>query len=154
MVVRRAEDADIDVITSMYSELYKYLQTCGLRHEADIEQIKNSLKSQIRSKLFCILVAEDGEKRLSGFISASVGRIDRRLRGGIIGIVNDIYVRPSERLSGAASALLDTAEGWMRESGAQSVTCDIIAGNEQGLKFWHKRGYANVSISAQKMLGE
>ncbi|HBR08726.1 MAG TPA: hypothetical protein DD735_07515 [Clostridiales bacterium] len=153
MVIRRAEDADIGALMGMYRRLYAHLKACGLCYEPDFEQIENALSAQIRARLFCVLVAEGGGG-LAGFISAAVSRVERRFKGGLVGVINDLYIEPSARGTGAASALADAAETWMRESGAESARCDIVAGNAGGFAFWHGRGYADASVAARKSLAE
>lgn len=152
MNIRRADESDLKDIIAMYELLYSQLQSQGMPYELDPEQTFSSLTTQIRSKLFCILIAEDDSQNKLGFLSSSVSRIDRKLRGGLVGVINDVYLYPAGRGGGTASALLSEAEAWMRESGAQSAKCDVVVGNDEGLRFWHRHGYADVSISIHKSL--
>ncbi len=151
MIIRPAQEADLPVLERMYAELYDMLSGVGMPYELDRDALADILSAQIRSRLFRLLLAENDGVCI-GFISAGVSRIDRKFKGGLVGVVNDIFVEPSARKSGAAAALLEEAESWMRESGAKSVKCDIIVGNEGGHKFWTAHGYSDVSFSAHKEL--
>ena len=151
--VKQAQIEDIDVIVCMYKELYLHLMRSGLPYESDVEQIQKSLLSQIQSKLFRIFVAErDGE--IVGFLSACLRRIDRRFQGRVIGVINDLYVDTNQRNNAIGTTLVCEAESWMRRNGARTVQCDIVVGNVMALDFWHRRGYVDTSISAQKSLEE
>jgi GNAT superfamily N-acetyltransferase len=153
VVIRQAQIEDMNSIIDMYDELYVYLMHSGVHYKPDMEQMKNSLLSQIQSKFFCVLMAEhNGEA--AGFINACLRRMDRRLKRSVIGTINDVYVYPSRRGNAVGTLLVREAELWMRRNGAQSVQCDIVAGNTEGLNFWHKHGYVDAIISAQKSLEE
>lgn len=149
-IIRQAVDADIDALVRMYGALYDMLSRQGMPYLLDRERTRDVLSAQIRSKLFCILVAE--REQPQGFISASVSRIDRKLQGALVGVVNDIYLEPAARGEGTASALLLKAEAWMRAAGAASVQCDVVVGNEIGHRFWRAHGYQDVSVSTYKKL--
>jgi L-amino acid N-acyltransferase YncA len=151
MAIRAAREGDLEAVLSLYVKLYDTLMGLGMRYELDGEKLREMLPSQMKSKLCHILVSEeDGE--INGFISASVSRIERRLKGGLVGVINDIYVETQSRGKGTASELLKNAEEWMRSSGAQSATCDIVVGNENGRGFWRAQGYEDMSISTFKPL--
>lgn len=151
MEIRQAQEADIPALEEMYGKLYELLAQAGMPYELDRDALGEILSAQIRSRMLRILVAEH-EGICVGFLSAGLSRIDRKFKGGLIGVIHDVFVQPSARKLGAASALLEEAEAWMREAGATSVTCDIVVGNEDGHRFWASRGYGDVSFSAQKEL--
>lgn len=151
MEIRRAQETDIPALEGMYGKLYDLLTQAGMPYELDRDALGEILATQLRSRMLRILVAEH-EGACVGFLSAGISRIDRKFKGGLIGVIHDVFVEPSARKLGAASALLEEAEAWLREMGAKSVTCDIVVGNEGGHKFWASRGYGDVSFSAQKEL--
>jgi len=151
MVARQARIDDTDRIINMYEELYAHLTDSGFSYDPDIEHIRNSLPSQIQSKLYLILVAEqDGET--IGFLSACLHRADRKFKSSLIGVVNDIFVYPGQRGKSAGAMLVREAESWMCENGAQSVQCNVVAGNSSALTFWRNHGYADAVIITSKSL--
>ena len=151
MNIRQAQEADIPALERMYGTLYDMLTEAGMPYELDSDALSEILSAQIRSRMLRLLVAEH-EGACVGFLSAGISRIDRKFKGGLIGVIHDIFVEPSARKLGAASALLEKAECWMREAGAKAVKCDIVVGNEGGHRFWASHGYGDVSVSAQKEL--
>lgn len=151
MEIRKASKEKIVELLEMYDELYKVLRSYGMPFELNNNQMKHILEVQLESKMYNILIAEDCEESI-GFISASISKIDRKLVGGMIGTINDIYVHNEARGRGIASALLSETEEWFRRVDVRTVKCDIVVKNDSALGFWRSHGYLDMSISALKSL--
>ena len=52
-----------------------------------------------------------------------------------------LYVDPRAQGAGVGSALLEHAEGALREEGASEATLSVFAGNEHGRRFYEARGW-------------
>jgi GNAT superfamily N-acetyltransferase len=139
----------------MYGELYKALGGFGLPFGLDMKGLSELLPVMLRSKLCCVIVAEDGEG-VCAFLSGAVARIDRKYAygTGLVGRVSDLYVAPGKRGSGLADSLLRAAEDWFRQSGAAIAECDVLTQNLPAGRFWDKRGYRDLSCLKYKILQE
>lgn len=90
-------------------------------------------------------VAEDtGE--LVGFIIAR--RTARRL-----GHIITLDVREARRRQGIGSALLRTAEEWLRSEGVARVRLETAADNPAAVTFWEKAGFVTVGVLKEYYLG-
>jgi ribosomal protein S18 acetylase RimI-like enzyme len=68
------------------------------------------------------------------------------------GVVQNIYVVPDKRGTGVGGALLDAAEAALAEQGADVVTLDVMAGNEDAQRFYRRHGYREHRVSVEKEL--
>ena len=146
MLIRNALESDVPVIGELYEKMYDTLRDCGFPYALDAEALADVLKTLCKSRLCCLLAAED-ESRIVGFISAALLRLDRKLKNedsAPVGIINDVFVLPELRGRGIASALCDAAEDWMRESGAKTVRAEVVSGNTGAFGFWKKRGCSDL----------
>lgn len=66
------------------------------------------------------------------------------------GVVDNLYVRPGVRNRGVGSALLAAAERSLREAGADLVSLDAMAENENARRFYRRHGYAPHRIEFEK----
>jgi ribosomal protein S18 acetylase RimI-like enzyme len=57
------------------------------------------------------------------------------------GIVENVFVHPDYRDHGIGSALLDTAERALAESGVDTIALDVMADNDAARRFYARRGY-------------
>ncbi len=155
-LIRDGRPEDLETVVGLYRALYAELEGYGLIFSLEEEGLERALETQLRSKLCLVAVAEE-EGELVGFLSAGVVRMDRKLSyegRSAMGLIHDLYLTPAARGRGTASALLDRAEGWMREAGAEVAECQVVRGNTLGAAFWSRRGYDPVSVTRAKPLGE
>lgn len=152
--VRIADSEDIGVLQKIYCDMYEYLSNCGLPYELNKDNLEEVLKLQLKARNRVVLLLEekafllqgkvDKSRIISGFLTVELHRMGRRMEGdgcNIIGHVSEIYISPEFRGGGRASALLDVAEHWSKNSGAYLMECEVLNKNEKGLKFWDKMGY-------------
>ena len=146
MLIRNALETDIPALAELYGKMYDTLGDCGFPYALDTETLADVLKTLCKSRLCCLLTAEE-EGKAVGFISAALLRLDRKLKNedsAPVGIVNDVFVLPELRGRGVAAALCDAAEDWMRENGAKTVRAEVVSGNRGALGFWKKRGCTDL----------
>lgn len=70
----------------------------------------------------------------------------------LTGVVYELYVDDATRGSGAGSALMDGAERWFRERGAQRVKIEAFAWNEPAIAFYQRRGYVLSDVILTRRL--
>jgi ribosomal-protein-alanine N-acetyltransferase len=90
-------------------------------------------------------VAED-EGQLVAFI---IARQVARRHGHII----TLDVREDRRRQGMGTALLKTAEEWLRGEGVTRVRLETAVANRAAVAFWEKAGYVAVGVLPSYYLG-
>lgn len=155
MIIRRAEERDLEQLLDLYDRLYDILiHEYGFPFDFSRAENAAVLTVQIKSRLFCIFVAEENEK-LNGFVHGSISKLDRRLSYNgqkAIARIDDVYVSPEARGNGAASALMQEAEAWFRSEEVVVAESYIVSGNQQSMRFHNKRGYEAIASRTFKKL--
>ena len=67
--------------------------------------------------------------------------------GERIGVVETLAVLPEERGRGIGSRLLDSAEGHLGEIGVSFYEVSSVAGNEEAISFYERRGLERCRVS-------
>jgi len=70
------------------------------------------------------------------------------------GLVENLYVVPDWRGSGVGSTLLSAAERRLRERGAETVSLEAMAANEDARRFYRRHGYEPHRVEFEKPLDD
>lgn len=155
MIIRRAEERDLEPLLDLYDQLYDILiREHGFPFAFSRDENRAVLSIQIKSRLCCIFVAEQ-DNALLGFVHGSISKLDRRLTyqgEKVIARIDDVYVSPETRGTGVANALMQEAEAWFRSEEVAGVESYIVSGNQQSLRFHQKRGYEIIASRTIKPL--
>lgn len=155
MIIRRAEERDLEPLLDLYDQLYDILiREHGFPFTFSRDENKAVLSIQIKSRLCCIFVAEQDDALL-GFVHGSISKLDRRLSyegQKAIARIDDVYVSPQTRGTGVANALMQEAEAWFRSEEVAGVESYIVSGNQQSLSFHQKRGFEIIASRTIKQL--
>lgn len=152
--IRPAEPADVAALVPLFSAYLDALSGMGLRYAPRHEGVPELLESRVKSRRALLAVAEE-DGVLLGFVCAGTRRIGGEYLAegqGVVGYVDDIYVRPGSRGRGIASALADRAEAWMAESGVGAVELHVLLDNPGAAAFWRSRGMEPMSALCHKRL--
>lgn len=68
------------------------------------------------------------------------------------GVVQNLFVRPTYRDAGLGTLLLDRAEAELADDGADAVSVDAMAGNEDARRFYRRQGYEPHRVTLEKRL--
>jgi ribosomal protein S18 acetylase RimI-like enzyme len=101
-----------------------------------------------------VLVAEIGGA-LAGFIIFGVTEEFGELvppETRLLGQISDLWVAPTARGRGIASALVDAAEARFREAGLKRVEISALAGNTQAQRLYESLGYGPYHVTLAKGL--
>ena len=85
---------------------------------------------------------------LAGMLSCQL--VISTAQGGPSGLLEDLFVRPAWRGRGIASALVAAVEAWCCERGATRVQLLADVGNDGGLAFWERAGYAATRMVCRR----
>jgi ribosomal protein S18 acetylase RimI-like enzyme len=133
MIIRKAKKKDIkqlSILLDKYRVFYK--------QKGDVARAKTFLKKRMKRKESVIFVAEE-RKELIGFtqlfpIFSSVSMMRTWL-------LNDLYVNEKARGKGAATALLNSARKFGRETNAKWLLLQTAADNFTAQAVYEKNGW-------------
>lgn len=138
MVIRPYQPADVPT-------LHRIDRLCFPR---GVAYTLSELRGFIEHPGSVTLVAEDDAGQIAGFIIAQVVRLGKR-RGASVrrecrGHIVTIDLRPQNRQQGLGSALLQQAEAWLIQQGADTVFLETAADNRAAISFYRKHGFRLV----------
>jgi GNAT superfamily N-acetyltransferase len=85
-------------------------------------------------------------------IGYAVARVERLADGGLLGVVDDIYVDPGARAVGVGEALMDHVLGWCRDQGCFGVDSLALPGDRATKNFFESFGLVARAIVVHKPL--
>jgi GNAT superfamily N-acetyltransferase len=86
-------------------------------------------------------------------IGYAVARRERLADGGLLGVVEDIYVDPGARAVGVGEALMDHVLAWARDQGCFGVDSLALPGDRATKNFFESFGLVARAIVVHKPLG-
>jgi ribosomal protein S18 acetylase RimI-like enzyme len=138
MEITAPETDDADAIADAWVDLAAGQRRYGslLRAEANREAVREAITRSI--VVGGLLAAYDPD--LVGFVmfGPESGTYEQRAEKGV---VENLYVVPGRQGEGIGTALLEAAEETLAAGGAEVITLDVMADNDDARRFYRKRGY-------------
>lgn len=98
-----------------------------------------------------VLVARrDGDIRGFVMVALETGSYEQDVERGI---VRNLYVQPTDRGRGIGGRLLAAAEEALASVGADAVSLEAMADNEDARRFYERAGYGEHRVVFEKRLG-
>jgi len=91
-----------------------------------------------------ILVCESNEKKLIGFLEASLRDQAEGCETSPVGYIEGWYVDPEARRQGVGASLVAAAERWAVSKGCREMASDCLIDNDVSLAAHLSLGYAEV----------
>ncbi|MEX2144550.1 MAG: GNAT family N-acetyltransferase [Anaerolineales bacterium] len=151
--VRQAEAEDLAAVAAAWTKLQVLHRSLGLAFTFPpdaAEQWLASFQRTLGRFSFLWVIGPLGQP--DAFLLARIKQSPAFLGGVQVGEISDLYVANSLRGSGAGTALAKTAMRKFQELGLHSVEVQVLAGNESGLAFWVKLGFAQDLSLVRKVL--
>lgn len=148
--IEYASRDDLEAVTELWIRLARDQRShdSAVLPEANRETMRETLAAyQVNDGL---LVARL-EDRVVGFASVTIER------GSLVldttrGLLSNIYVDPAVRDRGIGSALLEAAEEELARQGAEVVTLEVMANNEDARRFYERHGYDPFRVTMRRSL--
>lgn len=153
VTIRQAGVEDLPAAAALWQQLDAYHRSLGLAfpHVDNAPQFwAESFQRTLGRFSFLWLAEESGSP--VGFLMARVKQSPAHLGGQQIGEISDLYVNESARGGGLAGQLVQAAMQKFAELAVHSVEVQVQAGNDGGLDFWHKHGFATDLTLVRKVL--
>lgn len=145
---------DVDMVSSLYCEMYREQKTMGMVMTFNEAAIHDMLAIQLRSRLFKCMVLEH-ENEVKGFAIGSIIKTQKKYQiegQDFIGFINDVYVAEELRTLGLGNDLVEALEQKLMNAGIKYIELTVLEGNNNGKKFWGKKGYKDVIRVMYKQL--
>jgi GNAT superfamily N-acetyltransferase len=136
--VRQTTLADLDLVVPLFDAYRQFYH-----RPSDPESARRFLSDRLeRSQSVILLALADGQpigfsQLYPSFSSASMAPIF---------ILNDLFVAPEARRSGAGAALLEAAADYARRSGATRMTLSTEVTNTTAQELYERRGWKRDTI--------
>jgi ribosomal protein S18 acetylase RimI-like enzyme len=153
VAIRPATLDDLPAAAALWQRLDEYHRSLGLAFP-HVENASARWADSFRRTLgrfSFIWLAEEGGRAVA-LLSARVKQSPAHLGAVQVGEISDLYVDEAARGSGLATQLVQAAMAKFAELGVHSVEVQVQAGNEGGLDFWHKQGFATDLTLVRKVL--
>jgi GNAT superfamily N-acetyltransferase len=144
--VRRAGPADLDVATALGLALVRYEANFGSVHERPwtAEALRTDVATQLAAPEPWVWIAErDGEPigLLGAEPPAAAAWIAPRVRLDPVAYLGEMFVRPAERGSGAATLLIEQFNAAASAAGVAVTLLHYGQVNPLSGPFWSRQGY-------------
>lgn len=136
-VVRSLQEKDLSEWLRLRQMLWDELTE--EEHKAEMLDIYEHSDSQL------VLVAENGDGKLVGFLEASIRPFVEDCHSDHVGYLEGWFVEPGFRRYGIGGDLVRGAERWARKKGCSEMASDAEVGNDLSLQAHTKLGYAETS---------
>jgi ribosomal protein S18 acetylase RimI-like enzyme len=109
------------------------------------------LGTQLHEPDMVVLVAER-QGRVVGYVWAGLEPLSWKELRDAAGFIHDVVVEESDRKTGVATALVETAVEWLREHGAPRVMLWSAQPNEQAQRLFTRLGFRRTMVEMTKEL--
>jgi len=147
MEVTPADRSDVDRLVDLWMSLaddQREYESHLLSHGNE-QRIRESMIRHVLEE--SLLVAEDGGIVGFAMFSIETGGYAQDCRRGLI---ENLYVRPEHRGQGIGAALLERAEGLLRENDVDRLTLEVMAANDDARRFYREHGYRPHRVELEK----
>lgn len=152
MEIDRPETTDVDAIVELWVALADDQRAHGshVRGRESEATIRQSIAQRVVGDR--AFVARSEEEGIVGFVTFGLEE-DTYRRDVSRGVVENLYVEPGHRDRGVGSALLERAERTLADHGADVVTLEAMAENDDARRFYERAGYHVHRVEFEKPVG-
>jgi ribosomal protein S18 acetylase RimI-like enzyme len=143
--VRAATSRDLDRLAALASLLFAEHASAGARFAlvpGREEELRALLAGFARDPAHALLVADEADGNLLGFVLASLVRRAGPFVESERGEIGWLFVREEGRRRGVGQGLAGAALRWLRERGVRRVEVQVERANVVGRAFWDAQGFA------------
>ncbi len=139
MKIKQATLDDLEILAELFDGYRQFYQQAS-----DIDAGKAFLRARIENRESVIFLATDDNGEGLGFtqLYPTFSSISMKNQW----ILNDLFVAEGARKRGVANALMQTAEDFAKDSGANGLSLSTAADNHQAQALYEKRGWTRVTV--------
>jgi ribosomal protein S18 acetylase RimI-like enzyme len=153
-VVRPAALHELDRIAALWTSITLHHESLdpAFRMRRDADGAVRELIAQIHRDPHSAIFVVDEEGDLPGMCIVRLDSAPPIMVEDERAEITDLGVRSDARRRGLASALVDAALAWVRESGVERVEVHVARANAEGQAFWRARGFGDLMDVLHKRL--
>ncbi len=144
--IRKGRHEDIPTLCRLLQDLF----AIEAGFEADEEKQAKGLERLMKREDALVLVAVEGNRVIG---MCTVQTLISTVRGGDVGLLEDLVVASSRRGQGGGTLLLERACGWSVERGLSRLQLLADRSNDAALDFYGKRGWLPTGFIALRRKG-
>ena len=153
VVIRPATEADLPSLADLWQALDEFHRSLGLAFpESPDSKAKWVASFQRTLGRFSFVWLAEGPEGPAAFLLARLKQSPAFLGGVQVGEISDLYVDDALRGEGVGAQLVAAAMQEFEELGVHSVEVQVLGGNDAGLDFWAKQGFALDLTLVRKMI--
>lgn len=137
--VRKAMDKDLQEVVSILNQGIRTRHSIGFYHSQTVEDMSPWYYEHLNEERYPILVAEDEDLNLAGWISLTPYRKGREAFNRTVEISS--YIREDLRRTGVAQTLVDAAMEFAKENGFRTVFAIVLHKNLASVRFLEKNNF-------------
>lgn len=162
-LLRKYEDKDYDDLVAMTQEFQSFLAGADkleLLVNLDTEKAKQYAEvtlNDVKTKEGALIVAENEEGRLAGFVAGIIDRTPSdffRLghKPEVQAWIGELFVIEESRKTGLGKQLMQEIETYFKHSGATACWLKVATDNESARVFYKSLGYTERELELRKSL--
>lgn len=142
MMIRPAQEKDLDAIAALWMELVQYHRELDtdmpVAARDGAERYAERIRHALDSTHLKVYVAEVDDQVIGYVLGMIIDLLPETFREERAGMVADICVRQAYRSQGIGSALMDALKAWFVLRGVDHYEWYVAASNQSGIVFWEK----------------
>ncbi|MFH1978938.1 MAG: GNAT family N-acetyltransferase [Patescibacteria group bacterium] len=153
MKIRKANQKDLDDLLELAKLQVDYHHKIDNYYKpfSKYRGIKKYHEQQLKDRDVRLLVAEDENGKLIGFVDGSITtKPDINFKK--IGEIDTIFIKEDHRKKGIGNKLIKELLKWFKEKNIKHVEADVDMRNENGVKAWGKFGFSGYRMKLRKKL--
>ena len=151
---RSATAADLDALAALVDEAAAEKRS---QKGGELWWRRERREGHAGADVAALLSSPDHEVAVGTIDGAAVGygvvRRERLADGGLLGVIEDIYVDPGARAVGVGEALMEHLLAWCREQGCFGVDSLALPGDRSTKNFFESFGLVARAIVVHRPLG-
>lgn len=152
--VRAATARDLDRVAALWTAITLHHEPLDpvFRMRPDADEALRELLGHIHRDMHSAIFVYDDAGDLPGLCIVRIDAAPPIMQEVERAEITDLGVRSDARRKGIASALVEAALRWVRESGVDRVEVHVARANEEGQAFWRARGFGDLMDVLHKRL--
>jgi ribosomal protein S18 acetylase RimI-like enzyme len=154
VIVRRAEQTDIDGLVACSSALYAEdarARDPGVDINWPRKHGPQRFSSGLTDPSRLLLVADGDDGEVVGCLAGTLVEPSAMKRVKVATLVS-MCVRPAYRRDRIGGRMVDALRAWAKESGAGSAQVTACATNAEAIRFYERNGFASQSVTLEAAL--
>jgi ribosomal protein S18 acetylase RimI-like enzyme len=135
---------------SLAKEMFE-IEPITMPSEANSNKWLDFVKDGLDKKRTLLLLAK-AEKKIVGFVSATLPREPIFELAESFGIINELYVLPEFRRKGIGKKLLEECSNRIRAEGFKIVRLSVLPKDENAIRLYQKSGFRTFMYSMSRKL--